>query len=252
MAGERASSILAAEIARALSRAVGDSFSGIGQQLRAFVEGMNAGNPQDMARANEDVAVGMRTAVRNAYQSEVEDERKTPSYNRPGRRSGHLGRVIRRADFVTADATGIFLGNENTLNKEAAHWRRLNFGAGEQAGSQPPPQPLRLFGEAVGTVGLPYGASPAFSLPKGFFLDHGIINTPQSSMRGRGSTGPFLPSRRSPYRPAVTEGIRGRHFIEPALEVLARELPLRYADLFNEWVQAGGDAARAINRVIGD
>jgi hypothetical protein len=233
-------------IIRALRDALARGAVGINQQVVAFLRGMDVSNPADRAAANADLAQAMREATIGAYEETVEAARKVPTYDRPGRRAGYLGRVVRRPDLVRSDADGIRFLNPAAMDKEAAHWRRLNFGAGDAAGTPPGPVPLRLFGETVAHVQLPFGVSPAFSLPKGFFVKGGKASIPNANFRGVGSEGTFAPSRRSPYRPAITAGIRGRHFLEAGLDALSTQLPIRYTDLLNEWIQRGGKEARAI------
>ena len=242
MAGERAIYLLKFEVARALERAVNEGLKGVGDQLEKFGEAMKVQPTQDMDRAHQDIAENMRQAVRSAYETNVENVRKVEPYTRSSRLSGHLSRVVRRKDLVTADAAGISFVDQNVMDKEAAHWRRLNFGAGEQAGPQSQPHPLRLFGEVLGTASLGEGPSRAFVLPKGFFIQGGKAVLPHSKYRGAGSEGRFVASRKSPYHPAVTVGIRGRQFLDAGLEVLERELPIRYSDLLNEWVQRGWES----------
>ena len=234
-----------------MRRSVSGGLRGMGHQLEAFVKGMDLGDQGDMARVHGQIARDMHEAVMDAYATNVEGQRKVPSYQRQSRLAGHLGRMVRRRDFVQSDASGIGLGLPTAvMDKEAAHWNRMNFGAGQAAGDQPGPYPIRLFGETVATAELPSGPSKPFVLPKGFFIQGGRAVAPQADFRGSGSEGPFVVSRKSPYRPAVTSGIRGRHFMEAGLEVMAEQLPIRYADLLNEWVQRGGDAARAISSTI--
>lgn len=242
--------LLRLELIKTMQRALAGGARGAGRQLEAFAKGMTMDVEGDMARVHGEVAAEMRAAVAGRYAETVEAQRRVPPYARSSRRSGYLGRAIRRPDLVTSDASGIGFINEASMNKEAAHWRRLNFGAGDAAGEQPAAVPIRLFGENVGEASLPYGPSPAFSLPKGFFIQGGQAVAPRSSYRGGGSVGAFTPSRRSPYRPAVTAGIRGRHFLEAGLEVVGEQLPRRYSDLLNEWVQRGGERARAISEIV--
>lgn len=239
--------VVEAEIVRAIEEAVESAVKGSTNMVIAFARGMEVGAKGDMAKTNRLVAKEAHAAVEDAYARNVEAVRRTPSYARYDRRSGYLGRVIRRPDFVSSDHSGIQYGNEAALYKEAEHWRRLNFGAGAAAGPQDPAIPLRLFGETVGSLGLGHGPSPAFSLPKGFFLNaSGKLGIPNANLRGSGAAGEFYPNRKSPYTPRVTEGIRGRHFLEEGLEEMAVQIEVRYADLLNEWVQRGGRKAKAV------
>lgn len=242
---------LIVEIADGIRNSVADGYVGMNRQLEAFLKGMDIGAKGDMQRVNRQVAAQARQAVVESYERNVEAVRRVPSYQRFNRRSGYLGRVVRRRDLVSADSQGVYFLPEDSLDKEAAHWRRLNFGAGDEAGGGYYAYPLRLFGQTLGDLSFDMGPSPAFSLPKGFFIQGGKAVVPNSSYRGQGSVGKFIPSRRSPYQPAITEGIRGRHFLEAGLEAISIGVEVGYADLMNEWIQRGGRKARAVTSVTG-
>lgn len=235
------------EVEAAIRQAVSEGLVGIGNQLEAFVAGMDIGAKGDLQRAHVKVAAEMRSAVRAAYGSRV--NLREPM-RRSGRLSGALGRVINRNDLARATPQGIEFLREDVFNKEAAHWGRINFGAGAAAGDQEAPVPLRIFGEEIGTASLAGRASPAFSLPKGYFIEDGRARMPNPSFRGGGGTSNFIPNRRSPYTPAVTAGIRGSHFLERGLDAAAKELPIQYTNMLNDWVARGGRKARAVESVI--
>jgi hypothetical protein len=248
---QQAARLVRVEVAQALQDAFQEIGRGANRALEAFVEGMSVGAKEDMRKVHVAIAKEMRASVQDAYARTVLGARKVPTYRRFNRFQGQLFRLVRRNDLVRADEYGISYINAAAMDKEAAHWRRLNFGAGAAAGEQPGPFTIRLFGQAEINVdfGEAQRPSPAFVLPRGFFLQGGQWQRPNAGLRGHGSIGAFYPDRMSPYRPRVTEGIRGRHFLEAGLEVLERELPIRYADLLNLWIQAGGRKARAISRL---
>lgn len=227
------------EVRKGLQRALDNGLGRMNAQLDRFGREMERGTKGDMLKIHREVAKAMRKEVVDAYDARVGHGAALHGrIDRSGRNPGALRRAISRQDLALATSDGIEFINEGRLSKEAAHWRRINFGAGEQAGAQPGPVPLRIFGETVGVMGLGIGASPAFILPKGFFIQGGRAVIPQAAYRGARVSAPFVPSRRSPYTPAVTAGIRGQHFLEVGLDVAARELPLKYSDLLTRRVNA--------------
>lgn len=250
-AGRAIAGVAEAEIARAIREAVANSLEGTTKVVAAFLKGMEVGAKGDLTKVNKRVAEDAHDAAIASYEANVEAVRATPAYPRFNRRSGYLGRVVRRKDFVGSDHTGVQYGNEYALYKEAEHWRRLNFGAGAAAGPRSPAIPLRLFGEQVDTLSLDYGPSKPFSLPKGFFFTSaGKLEIPRDRYRGGGASRAFYPNRKSPYTPRMTEGIRGRHFLEEGLQAMATSIEVRYADLLNEWIQKGGRKAKAVASVV--
>lgn len=239
------------DVANSFRRAVEQGLVGVNRQLEAFVRGMDVGAKGDMTRVHRAIASDVRESVQGAYLAKVDAVRRVEPYPRYQRRSGYLERVLSRQDFARGDDLGVHFVNEDVLDKEAAHWRRLNFGAGEAAGGQPAPYPIRVFGETVALASFGYGPSPGFVLPRGFFVHGGRAEIPNSAYRGGGSVAPFYPNRRSPVPPSPTVGIRGRHFLEAGLETVAEQIPIRYADLLNEWILRGGRKARAVHSVTG-
>lgn len=243
--------MLRVEVARSLRQVVADAGDTASRSFRAFAAGMDVGAKGDLAQVHRRIAANARDAIRAEYEYEVDSVRTVEPYKRFNRLSGQLGKVVRRRDLVRGDAEGVHFIDAGTLDKEAAHWRRVNFGAGSQAGEQPAPIPIRLFGEALQMASFDIGPSRGFSLPKGFFIQGGRAVIPNSNYRGAGSVGPFIPNRKSPYRPAPTEGIRGRHFLEAGLESMRHDFPNMYADLLAEWIARGSRKAKAIQRVLG-
>lgn len=239
------------EVARVLHLVVEEVGDAAITQFRAFAAGMDVGAKGDLTKVHKAIAQNAREAIQDAYIANVESVRKTDSYQRSSRLSGRLERVMRRRDLVRGDAEGVHFISESVLDKEAAHWRRMNFGAGGVAGPARESVPIRLFGETLARADFGLGPSPAFKLPKGFFLQGGGAVLPHPDYRGAGSVAPFVPSRRSPYRPAVTVGIRGRHFLEAGLDSVAYDFPIKYADLMQDWILRGSRKAKAIKRVVG-
>lgn len=251
MAGEK---LINAQVANLLSRAIAEVGANATRTLLAFAAGAEIGAKGEMGRIHQTVATDVRTAVRTAYEKNVEAVRLTPAYTRFQRRSGYLSRVLDRSDLARGDANGIEFVNTAALDTEAAHWRRLNFGAGQNAGSSISEFPLRLFGQTLAVLEFGIGPSAPFTLPPGFF---GNFDAPNKELRGRGTIQPFYPAmssgalgiRKSPYQPSETSGIRGRHFLEEGLAVMATELPIMYEDMINGWIQKGGRKAKAIQQL---
>lgn len=243
--------LVRAELASATRNAILAAGAEVNRQAASFIAGMNVGAKGDLTRVHREIASDVRTAVRAAYATEVEAKRGAAPYKRTSRLSGHLGRVVKRNDLARGDAGGVSFVPYVAWDKEAAHWRRMNFGAGQRAGDQPGPTQLRVFGQQIGILSLGLGPSPAFSLPPGFFVTPGGKNVlPDPGLRGQGSHEAFYPNRKSPYTGQVTAGIQGRHFLEPGLEAIALGVRTKYPNMVQAWINAGGRKAKAIRKVV--
>lgn len=218
---------------------------------------------QGLARIHEDVANEAHRLVLGAYDSTVGGNH--PSYRAgQGRLVGAMRRALESPEIILAQRDGIIFGNTAILDRTAAHWRRLNFGAGARGAERyPQPAPLILDGQRLGQY-LRFdqgGPSPAFSMPRGFWFDgSGNLAKPGSATGqeffpfGQGlrfanssklNAGPKNSRLLSQFISggAETRGIRGRQFFEPGLFYMAKTLPGLYKKLAESWIQEGIDSA---------
>lgn len=183
------------------------------------------------------------------------------------RLTGTLGRALNSTSMVRADATSLSIINEEVLDKEAAHWRRLNFGAG--AGSTEgiiAPQKFTITwgGIVAGTLGLEMQPSPAFSIPFGFWISGGRPVPPSREALGTGQFFVGSPRGVDPDEPGFvprqrklpTAGIGSRNFLDAGVRAVANQLPRAYEqiyiDLWNTSRSTLDNAARyASAKVVG-
>jgi len=191
----------------------------------------DVGTRKDMAKVNADLAYGMRTAVLKDYQLRVVRRKQYPSYRIGQNRfsGGALLRALGKPAMFRSDAFGVSFGDRDLLDREAAHWHRLNFGAGPRALSLHRGRAVRVkFGRQLGTIRINDEPSPGFAMPFGIWE------------KGRsGRPAGFYPLRRELVMP--TEGIAGRRFLDAGARSFGRDFPTAYENLLETYV------ARAVN-----
>lgn len=232
----------------AVIRSVKSGTVGSTRAVAAFAAALekSMGDLSEVKTAHETVAAQMREAVQARYQETVEAKKRVPSYRAgQGRLPGALGDAISHPSLVEVTGRDIFYVDTQRMNKEAAHWQRLNYGAGPAATTRPATFPLRLDSALLGRLKLGGAPRPNVLLPKGFFLEGGKKVSPSSTYRGN-SMHPFYPV--GPPVFMETAGIQGRQFLDAGVETLARELPRQYDRLLNKWIDAGAAAGQAAAR----
>lgn len=135
---------------------------------------------KNLHQANKLLAAEMHRGMLLQYTSRVEQRRQVPSYQRKNRLAGRLKRALQNPDMVTATASGINYINQDRLDVEARHWRRINFGV--EPANTPPPKKFNLFGDrprrfnykseirGSGNIGFDAQPRPPMFLPPGFWL----------------------------------------------------------------------------------
>lgn len=254
MAGKAVNPLLTGltiEISNNMRKAVARGAQGSGKAFAAFVRASEIGDGSDIADKHQKIAHQMKTAVLKEYDATVE-ARKKQSYVTATRLSGRMRSALNNDIHYESDAGGIHFINGPAMSKEAAHWKRLNFGAAprqnEAAGSRR--VPLRLFGRSLFNIGFRIGPQPAFMLPAGFFRGT-APGVPSAEFRGAQTGNPFFVNSKSPYQPELASGIEGRHFLEAGIDVMAKEMGPAYEDLLRKWVQGGGPKKKVIKQTVG-
>ena len=172
-------------------------------------------------KAHKRIAAEMKSSVLHSYDQRVTAREEFAPY-RIGRNrlsGGVLKRALRGAGMFVADGTSIGFINEGTMDSEAAHWRRLNFGAGGAAFDLYKGQQFVVqFGKTrLGKIGSTQEPSGDVLMPQGYW-----------SKGGKQLPG-FYPTGQVADR--MTKGIPGRRFLDAGLKAFARELPIAYEDL---------------------
>lgn len=265
--------------------AISDAPAATMENLALFIQAMSesASRKQGLARIHEDIARDAQHAVINAFEARFGGA----DHYRAGqnRLSGKLSPTLRRSDLILATRDGIQYMNRAALDRGAAHWYRLNFGA-QPAGRQrdAAPYTIRFDGQSLGVLSLAANRpSRSFKIPRGIWLAgsrpvapggrgtaqfytvkwfYQNVNTFSPKTFKEGFTELAEGSRKRAKRnigtvpwmnPKVTRGIRGAHFFDAGVKVIARELPLQYSGLLLAWqkessVSGTGPVAKVIAR----
>lgn len=244
------------DIAAAAASAVNGGSRGANNLVRILAVGLgkNMGNPKEMRKAHVDVAKAMRQSVKSSYEQKVKSR---PGEYRVGENrisGGALKRAIMDENLAVGTIEGINYVDEHRLDVEAAHWRRLNFGAKGTAVSnrKATRYPFRFDDVTLYTVGFRDQSRPAFSMPPGFFQDGGGDKVDRSpSRRGqdqfiwvRGGANMSPAVRNIIDGPVpVTRGIESRNFLDAGLRTLTELLPPRYMTMVEGWLD---DAKKSV------
>lgn len=210
------------------------------------------GNPADLQKVHARVAEDMRAAVKNSFEQTVKSH---PGSYRAGENrlsGGMLKRAVMSSSLAIGTAEGIDYVDADRLDEEAAHWRRLNFGAygTEVAGRKTEVFQFRFDDIVLFSVGFKDRPRPAFSMPPGRFFNAEGDLVAHSSSRFTGSgvsrTGMdrFYPGGGRGNKVPITRGITARNFLDAGLERMVRDLPIAYTTLVDSWLDDAVTSAK--------
>lgn len=239
---------LGVAVRTAVTQGIVNAYQHISPQMAEFVKGLRV-NSGEFKLIHERVGKMAQRSVLGSYDYQV--RRNQSSMSRSGYRGGYRpaggrlsGGVLRRAlknpQMVDAGPNHLYFINWNTLDDEAAHWYRLNFGAGARGQtSRQGRYNMLIEGQTIlAGLGLKTGPSrKPVILPPGFFLDaQGQFQHRNSKRRGLDM---FVPGGHRPgvtrgrrFRRTVTAGIEARNYLDAGVRRIALELPRAYDDLF--------------------
>jgi hypothetical protein len=158
--------------------------------------------------------------------------------------NGALLRALGSPDFFNVGPRGLEFINEDRLDLEAKHWRRLNFGTRGGAPLSPPKRfDVNWDGQVVASFGLDPDPRPAFRIPPGLWIQPGVFfpfSEVTAEARQRGVMGTTRHSAPQPYRLSskgwseeriaskhygqMTKGIASTNFLDAGMRRLAREV----------------------------
>lgn len=252
---------VALEISADVMQAMAGGFGAVNRQLGAFFERVSrdlVASPQ-LARVHQEVGERAQRAILNSYAQRV-TAREGPAsrFNAAyrNRRSRFGGGALRSAlahpGHVEAGQTYLRLLDIDILDTEAAHWYRLNFGAGPRGReTRSAVFQMILDGRPIGPIGFTTGPSRSpVILPAGFFLNmEGSRQGRDASRRGEDAFFPAggaagVGARGRPLRARVTAGIAGRNYLDAGLRTLARDLPRAYDETFRQILAAAPGSTR--------
>lgn len=232
-------------------KAVSGGTRGANNYARILAQGLYKGlsDKGQLTKIHEDVAAAMRQAVKSSFEQTVHSK---PGQYREGQNrisGGALKRAISNPSMAIGTAEGIDFVDEGRLDKEAIHWRRLNFGAlGTKVPGRNPADlvvPFRFDDITLFSLAFKDTSRPAFSLPPGMFKSStGERRDFDPERRGMDQ---FYPGSLYPLMGrehwTKTSGIKPREFLNAGLERMAKNLPVAYENMIDGWL---ADAEKAM------
>lgn len=254
------------ELAAGFSAAAAKAGDEAGKILRDIARIIDQGvGTRELVRAHTTIAEKGQDSVKRSYDQTVTARNKRrlgpyrdtiePAINPKNRRfaDGKLRQALGSRDFWEADARGIRFINVDLLNRKAKQWARLSAGAGGRGSGSRQQFEVRWGNLVVAALGLNMRPSPAFTIPKGYWVD------PSGSPVGPGARGSarFFPMGEGPrsgarshtsavndegkrvrvpmQRRRVTRGIEARNFLDAGVRRIARELGPTYLRMHEDW-----------------
>lgn len=183
-----------------------------------------------MRRTNIEIAEQARKKVAAGWYSRL--PRKSPQRTKAteSRQHGALGRAL--ADpmmtLYTSDRVISFV-NTDVLDAEASHWYRVNYGAvGSRYGEGPQPRTfvVRLNGQTVGQFRDDSPPDPTSWIPRVRYWSGGQLYPKSTDVVA------------SPF------GARAARFLDIGQQVIAKEAPRAYTELFGKYLREANGANR--------
>jgi hypothetical protein len=241
------------ELGAAVREALIAGYVSMGGPLKDYLESATHGlrDPSNLEAVHKQVGKRAQDAMVRSYDQRVTARagpasRSDPHYKtRRTRLSGTLRNALKADSHVDVKGGTLTFLDPGLLDKEAAHWYRLNFGAGERGRrGQAGLFDLIVNGEFVGALGFKTGPSKSpVIMPAGFFISaDGKLQRRNAARLGLDAFFPRPPGGGGiASRPIVTQGIEARRFIDTGVRTLARELPKAWDDMIREsFAQAKG------------
>jgi hypothetical protein len=245
---------------------------GVTDLIELFLQGMG---PQQRLAAHRQLAEDAQASILRSYDQLVTAQRRPANrtaYRTTANRPQNVrlaGGVLRRAladrGMIAYDADGFAFINTGLLDQEAAHWARLNSGAGARgAGGSRRMFQVRFSNLVIATIGLNMAPSPSFMLPAGYWWNGegmvapgGNIGADQFYPIGEGPRAGVRPRvrradddggrrpRAAPFqRRRVSQGIRARNFLDAGFARVANDLGPTYKRMMDDAFTSAGRRAR--------
>lgn len=183
-----------------------------------------------------------KEAVFSAYDERVKGPSPGPYRQGTKHLSGGLEKALNDPGMFVSTYTSIKLFNKKILDANAAHWYRLNSGAGAAAASGqtmyvPQMANVTLAGRSIAKLLMRStrgGDIKPVMMPRGVFFGE--------------RPSPFGPTGQTADIP--TKGIVARRFLEPGVEVLAESLGPAYESLVRRLVMEAASTGRGAGTAI--
>lgn len=203
------------------------------RQLKVMLEAARAEAIPRAARQQmwTEIGVAAQASLVQGYTSR-RLKRPVASYRSGDRFAGALGKALRSESMWMATPFGLYFLNREVLDREAQHWRRLNFGAGAGGKERSILAPGRFPVTGLGMmIGLEPDPRPAFLIPPGFWIGEGALQFPSKERVGQdafyvGTRSAALAQSagRRMSKVGMTRGIASRNFLDPAMRRIGREI----------------------------
>ena len=219
--------------------------SQIGEAIQVFSESLRnkfrRNRDGRITKIHQSAAELAQKSVLKSYDSIT---RVSPRHiSRPKRsRKGALRGAIAAKSFYEARWDGVGFINAVSLDRQAKHWYRLNFGAGDRGESSPRPSQYRMefFGQELGSISLAFNRpSDSFSIPTGVWI--GSDKRPTNALSGA----TFLTYSMADEKGLLvneflrfeqeTRGIAAQNFFESGMATLATQIPAGWNLLIREF-----------------
>lgn len=212
------------------------------KQLQAFFEQIATGPGQEAAaRAHAELAHEMRGAVRRSWgQARRKLRPAVYSPRRSSRFSGGMQRIMDSDYLVQSDARGVRLGPIAEMDRDAAQWARIEFGALPRGEGAHRAFPVRFSNLPTIEFTLEESARPGYGLPVAQGPGGRVLlptwKGPGGEIQRRnpgdrsGALYPLPGSRQE----LPTRGNVGFHVLEAGIARFFERFPVVYGDLFRE------------------
>ena len=244
------------EAEAAAGRAVSKQLSEIARVLREGID------QTDFTAIHEAVGAAGQRSILASYDQTV-GRGPSSGYRSSGKwqrySGGRLRAALASSEFYRATPEGLYFINIDLLNRRAAQWARLNFGAGPRGRGSNLSVDIRFSQIVVASLGIHEPARPGFDIPTGYFVSGSQVVAPRQDSIGDefhvAGSGPFAGQKtvtnaegeqvRLPMiKRKPTLGIHARQFLNPGVIRIAEEIPVRYKQKINDLYREGRSAVR--------
>lgn len=225
------------------------------KQLVAFLEAIAEGPGQAAAaEAHQKLANEMAKSVRASWAAQrgklrpaVYDPPRPRKGKKGGRDEGGIEKIINAPYLAVGTPTGVEFGPIKLMDRDARHWARINYGAGDRGEGTHRAFSVRFSNLPALEYTIDEPARPGYGLPIGQFKGPDGRWQPRSY---GGRDGAFYPRGKSQVFP--TKGNAGFHMLDAGIARFFDLFPAVYGDLFREVLPSSarrGRPPRGLERV---
>lgn len=241
-------------LAQAVSEVVGATVRVTSKQMAELARIIDQGlMPDRFLAAHQEVGVKAQQSVVHSYRA-TRSQGGPRGYRARDRYSGgRLLGALESPEFFSATSEGLEFINVELLNRRAAQWARLNFGAAPAGEGSNKQFSVQMSNMVVATLGFDEPARPSFWIPKGYFWSGSAPVRPGAGSKDEfhlAGTGPRKGTTRvrghdgersfnALMKPRKSQGIEARHFLDVGLRRIAHEIGPAYKEVLDDAWKAG-------------